>query len=564
MNLNIGSRELPLDALTVAFGIIGRRGSGKTHTASVLAEEFIGNHLPVTILDPLGVWWGLRSSADGEHEGLPVTILGGAHGDVPLEATAGTVVADLIVSHPGAYVLDLSGFESKSAERRFATDFAVRLYRAKVTDSSAMHLIIDEADVFAPQQAPDGDKVMLGAFEAIARRGRIRGLAPTFITQRPAVLNKNVLSQVECLIAHQVTAPQDRKALQLWAEGNGSSEEVKTFTDSLASLQVGEAWLWSPTWLQTFERVSIRRRKTFDSSATPKAGEVRTEPRVLAPVDLDALREAMAATIVKAEQDNPKKLRAEIARLRRELETRPVADCGHEDIISTLTADLERHAADLGRIRLGLRDLLGPAATLTQQIETILGAQSPAPAQFAAASLPPVKVLEKVVMQPPRTTAPVSTDLTKAERAILTALAQYPQGRTRRQVGILTGYSAKSGGFNGAIASLRTKGYVTPREPLLATPDGIDALGEFDALPTGAALLDHWCTQLDKAPAAILRTLAEAYPSAMTREEVAGALGYSANSGGFNGALAKLRTLELIERGTPRLSDDLASTGVSA
>ena len=45
MALNIGSRELPLDALTEAFGIIGRRGSGKTYTAAVLTEEFSTNGL---------------------------------------------------------------------------------------------------------------------------------------------------------------------------------------------------------------------------------------------------------------------------------------------------------------------------------------------------------------------------------------------------------------------------------------------------------------------------------------------------------------------------------------
>jgi DNA helicase HerA-like ATPase len=104
--------SLPLDAVTQAMAILARRGAGKTYTASVLVEEVVKARQPVVVLDPTGAWWGLRSSADGEHPGLPVVILGGEHGDVPLEPTAGRVIADVVIDHPGAYVIDLSGFES--------------------------------------------------------------------------------------------------------------------------------------------------------------------------------------------------------------------------------------------------------------------------------------------------------------------------------------------------------------------------------------------------------------------------------------------------------------------
>jgi DNA helicase HerA-like ATPase len=76
--------ELPLDAVTETFAILAKRGSGKTYTASVMVEEFLGAGLPVCVVDPLGVWWGLRSSADGKSAGQPVVIFGGDHADVPL------------------------------------------------------------------------------------------------------------------------------------------------------------------------------------------------------------------------------------------------------------------------------------------------------------------------------------------------------------------------------------------------------------------------------------------------------------------------------------------------
>lgn len=340
---------LPLDALTAMIAIVGRRGSGKTTTALALAEEFIKAGLPVVLLDPLGVHWGLRSSADGEHPGLPVTILGGAHGDLPLEETAGHLVAELVVEQPGAYIIDLSSFESRSAEKRFSADFAERLYRVKAHHNDALGLIVDEADTFAPQNAK-GEERMLGAFEAIARRGRVRGLGMVPITQRPAVLNKNVLSQCEVMIAHQVTAPQDRDALQKWAEGNATPDQVKVFIDSLASLGVGQAWLWSPAWLGVFQRIDVRRRETYDSSATPKAGEMKVEPRVLADIDLEALRRRMAETLERAEAEDPKALRKRIAVLEKQIAAGQPPACNHEVVISALRADLEGERNEYNRV----------------------------------------------------------------------------------------------------------------------------------------------------------------------------------------------------------------------
>jgi hypothetical protein len=51
---------------------------------------------------------GLRTSADGQGSGLPVTILGGAHADLPLPPDGGTTVADLVIDERMPLVLDLS------------------------------------------------------------------------------------------------------------------------------------------------------------------------------------------------------------------------------------------------------------------------------------------------------------------------------------------------------------------------------------------------------------------------------------------------------------------------
>ncbi|MGI8651383.1 MAG: hypothetical protein ACR2I7_01140 [Geodermatophilaceae bacterium] len=161
---------LPLEAVTETLVLLSKRGAGKTATASVLVEELLGAGLPVCVLDPLGVWWGLRAAADGQGSGLPVVILGGDHGDLPLAATSGQLIADLVVDDLRSVVLDLSEF-SKTQMRSFATAFLEQLYRRS---RHPLHLVIDEADLLAPQRATAESARLLGACEDIVRRGRSR------------------------------------------------------------------------------------------------------------------------------------------------------------------------------------------------------------------------------------------------------------------------------------------------------------------------------------------------------------------------------------------------------
>ncbi|GAF92488.1 unnamed protein product, partial [marine sediment metagenome] len=201
--LNIGTVgrkpfALPEDFVTETIAILAKRGAGKTYLLRKLAEALIGAHLPVVVIDPVGVCWGLRSSANGKRDGLPVIIIGGDKGDLPLESESGKVLAEWVVTERRSVVFDLSALPSKAAECRFVADFATQIYRQ---NRDPLHIMLDEADNFAPQSPMQGDKRMLGAINMLARRGRARGIGLTMATQRSAVLNKNVLTQAEVLVA---------------------------------------------------------------------------------------------------------------------------------------------------------------------------------------------------------------------------------------------------------------------------------------------------------------------------------------------------------------------------
>jgi len=70
--------------------------------------------------------------------------------------------------------------------------FAESLYEA---NTEPLHLVMDAADLWAPQRPLPEANALLGRIEEIVRRGRVRGFIPWLITQRPAVVHKDVLSQ---------------------------------------------------------------------------------------------------------------------------------------------------------------------------------------------------------------------------------------------------------------------------------------------------------------------------------------------------------------------------------
>lgn len=479
--------SLPLDTVTDTIGILAIKGAGKTYTFLVLVEEMVKQGLPVVVLDPVGVCWGLRSSADGKGTGFPVVIVGGRHGDLPLEEGSGTVLADWVLTERRPAVFDLSGLPTKAASIRFALDFLSRLYQG--ADRQPIHVVLDEADEFAPQKPFGEETRLLRAVEVLVRRGRAKGLGVTMVTQRPAVLSKNVLTQIGTLVVGAMRAPQDRKAVEEWVNAHATAEQKKTFMGSLASLPTREKWVWSPA-RDVFARVAIRTRDTFDSSATPKVGEIRVEPKKLAPVDLDALRGRIVATVEKAKSEDPTALRALLkereARIA-ELETQAKAmtvwtepqrvEVVPTDVVVTVAGFAEE-----------VRRVAEAAARLA---DTVRGAGERA----AAAESTKPKLRPRPADVADRSSSASAVHLRAGERKLLHVAARHhPVRLTRAQLATLAGFAASGGTYQTYLSVLRRAGYVDEDAKLVGvTPTGRAAAGVTARHPMSRAeVLEQW------------------------------------------------------------------------
>lgn len=258
-NINLGSTKIPLNAATKTFAILAKRGAGKSYTGAVMAEEFAKNNIPFVVFDPIDVWWGLRLDKDGKSKGLPVVVFGVENADVQLHRDMGRQIAQAIVKENVSCIISTFGMP-KVAQRHLIAEFADELLQI---NNTPRHVFVEEAHEFVPQRVNGGIGKCFAAVEALVVMGRNRSIGVTLINQRAATVNKDVLTQIDTLLAFRNIAPQDRKALREWVEYHAADGDFEQFMDSLPSLPTGEGWIWSPEFLGVFERIKIRTRRTF-------------------------------------------------------------------------------------------------------------------------------------------------------------------------------------------------------------------------------------------------------------------------------------------------------------
>lgn len=581
----MNSIVIPEKSLQDHTAVLGKTGSGKTSTAKLIVEQVVPTGARVCILDPLkSDWWGLTSSADGKSPGLPFQILGGPHGHVPLHDKAGSAVAELVASGMlHLSILDMADFKA-GGPVRFFNDFADTLMRKQ---RGVLYLVIEEAHEFAPKERSGVGEENMAVYYAkkIATAGRTKGIRLVVCSQRVQSLHNAVLGSCETLIVHRFSAPADQEPVWNWLKGNiEDKSERERIRASLRTLKNGEGWVCSssaPLELRQFPRI-----RTFDNTATPTDDVHRAPPRT-APVNVDRLRELLGSAVAEAESNDPKMLRKRIADLEAQL-ARPrelAVDTGaieraHLDGLMAGQAhgrhqfgELHRAATDLLYVQHeAIRAaLINDTSALPDWKDATVGGHDIAAIYDRTPSYSPAPRITATPPAPRGSSIVAIREIGGGEesigaggkRRILTALAQYPAGLTVRKLSILVDISPKGGTWRTYMAELRGAGYIEGRggELLRITRAGLKALGTFEPLPTGSALIDYWRNRLgDSGKRAVFDVLTKAYPKGIQKQAVAERTGIAIGGGTWRTYLAELRGLGLVEGSSElRASGDLFS-----
>lgn len=577
---------IPRAALDDRLGFVGNAGGGKTYSAGTAVERLLAAKARVVIPDPLGVWFGLALDADGKTPSVyrkreELVIFGGPRGDLPLNEYAGALIGETVAGMKESCILDLSELGTKAAERRFMLAFLTALYKHKTNEP--LHVIFDEADMWAPQRVLDkeGEAMkLLGMMETVVRRGRVKGFIPWLITQRPAVLSKNVLSQVDGLVAFKLTSVQDRDAIGDWVEGQADKGQWKAMWGNMATLNRGEAVVWIPA-RSILTTAQFPAKETFDSSRAPKRGERVQSAAALEPVNLDKLKVRLSKVEAETKANDPKALRAqvverdrEIARLQGELTSKSTTKAD-PDAIKTAEergfAQAEKKLKSAMRaycnaevievLTLLQRGFEEPLKRLDEQIKHSKKQKPELAVTFMpeAAPMPPrPQMARPAVVRTPA--EPNGDSIERPLQVIVDAIRWWNvlgvPTPSHAQAGFIAGYSHKSGTWATYLSRLRSMGLIEGRGDLVLTIEGFAAAHDLDAPPTGEHLRGAVLAKVDGPLKKILIPILEAYPDGLSHADAGERSGYSPTSGTWATYLSRLRSLDLIDgRGELKAQD---------
>jgi hypothetical protein len=252
---------MPTSEVMTGRGFVtGKSGSGKSNTASVVAEALLEHGLPMLIVDTDGEYYGLK----GRYELLHV----GADNDC--DAVVGVEhaekLAELALVQNVPVILDVSGYLEEDLRIELVRRVIERLFGLGKQARKPFLVFVEEIHEFLPQSGKvEG---LSDTLITVAKRGRKRGIGICGMSQRPAAVDKDFITQCDWLVWHRLTWDNDtRVASQML--GSDIAADID-------DLDTGEALLMTD-WDDRINRVRFRRKRTFDAGATPDLEDIDTD-----------------------------------------------------------------------------------------------------------------------------------------------------------------------------------------------------------------------------------------------------------------------------------------------
>lgn len=568
---------IPTAALNQHLIVLGKTGAGKSSALRHLVEHLLHHDKRVVIIDPKGDWWGLKSAADGKHAGFSVVAFGDFKEpqatDVPINPQSGGQVAELITSGNRPAIIGFRGWMT-SHMVQFWIDFAAGVFNGNAAE---LFVVGDEFHNFAPKgkiMDPQAGKCLHWSNRLLAE-GRGIGITCLLASQRPQKVHNDTLTSCETLVAMRVVHAADRKAIEDWIKGCGDVTHGKEVLATLAAMPRGQAWVWSPEIDFGPKQILFPMFETFDSFAPPQL-QKRISNKGWATVDLEAVREKLAAVIEKARLDDPKELRKQIADLQKQLRTAPqgtikvttverevpVLKDGQLQRIESLSARVGEMVETFAAAGRELKIIVSPAINHTAPTVSkpatpvspadwgrkfeALGKQTPCPH-------PSHKLPTKPNHPPAKPSPPPPNDgsITPRQQRFLDAAAALTTLNTevtRETVCAWVGVHPRGGSVGEELKALADAGLISlDRGRIAVTDAGQAAAGHVDP----AEAIDRAKSGLTNRQAKFFDVIVAAYPEPVTREAIAEQFGIHPRGGSLGEDLGRLvgRGLVTVNRG---------------
>lgn len=306
-----------VDMLTGRGFVTGKSGSGKSNSASVIAEKLLDRGYALLVVDIDGEYYGLKEKYEILHVGADDEC------DIQVGPEHAEKLATLALENNVPIILDVSSYLDEDEATDLLTAVAQQLFAKEKKLKKPFLLLVEEVHEYIPEGGgiDECGRMLI----KIGKRGRKHGLGITGISQRPADVKKDFITQCDWLCWHRLTWKNDTQVVRRVLSGE--------YAEAVESLDDGEAFVRAD-WLEAIRRVQFDRKRTFDAGATPGLDDF--ERPDLKPVSTDLVSELEQIT------ESERHREAEIERLERELAQK-------EARIETLERDLA-DARDLSQM----------------------------------------------------------------------------------------------------------------------------------------------------------------------------------------------------------------------
>lgn len=526
-NINLGAVSISVsDYASQGNAILGIRDSGKTYTATAIAEQLIAYGVPIVAFDPIGIFKYLRHGECG----IPMIVAGGNEGDVQLTRNNAVPLIQHAMKEGASIVFDLYDIALSKADWRHIVAEVTRTMLYENKPHGRRHVFLEEAAEFVPQMVRSENGVVFAELEKLARMGGNAMLGLTVINQRAEQLNKSVLELCDCLFLHRQKGRLSLSALTKWLDF-GDKSKTADIIAKMPLLEQGECYVWqggseSPEFTQIPAKATFHPNRREQTDIPPSVGCLD----LLDGLDFEALEPKKA----KKPEPAPVALNGSVAP---EPIKVPVFSNGEVANLQTLKEEmsfllvrLEKTVADINSA-VKRADIIADRST------------RPAPVASPARARPKTPI--------------AAGNVAKGPRRILQCLAtQHPSTVSMRKLSLLSALTLSS--LRTYLPKLRSAEMVYDvAGEIGVTAAGIEEAGEFESMPTGGRdLLNFWCQKVTSGEAKIAQALFEK-GRAVSMEELERLTTYTASS--LRTYLPRLRAYGIIDRKTIKIADEFLS-----
>jgi len=251
-----GGERVELPAVEVLTGrgfVTGKSGSGKSNTASVIIEELLEAAFPVLVCDTDGEYYGLKEEYELLHAGADEEC------DIQVGPEHAEKVAELALEGNVPVILDVSGYLDEEAADELLRETARHLFAKEKKLKKPFLLVVEEVHEYIPEGGGMNETGRM--LIKVGKRGRKHGLGIVGISQRPADVKKDFITQANWLVWHRLTWDNDTDVVKRIVGPE--------FGEAVSDLGAGEAFVQTDWTDEDVRRVQFDRKRTFDAGATP-------------------------------------------------------------------------------------------------------------------------------------------------------------------------------------------------------------------------------------------------------------------------------------------------------